>query len=71
MTGINLNKIINKTIALNIFFVPYNTKQIRPAYISKNNYKRDNQVVLQMITNNGKWHYLAVKSAPGLLRGIT
>ena len=32
----------NKTIALNIFFVPYNTKQIRPAYISKYNYKRDN-----------------------------
>ena len=32
----------NKTIALNIFFVPYNTKQIRPAHISKYNYKRDN-----------------------------
>ena len=25
----------NKTIALNIFFVPYNTKKIRPAYIPK------------------------------------
>ena len=32
----------NKTVTLNIFFVPYNTKQIRPAYISKYNYKRDN-----------------------------
>ena len=32
----------NKTIALNILFVPYNTKQIRPAHISKYNYKRDN-----------------------------
>ena len=60
----------NKTIALNIFFVPYNTKQIRPAYISKYNYKRDNQVVLLMITDNEKWHYLAVKSVSGLLRGI-
>ena len=40
----------NKTVALNIFFVPYNTKKIRPAYISKYNYKRDNQVVLLMIT---------------------
>ena len=25
----------NKTIGLNILYVPYNTKQIRPAYISK------------------------------------
>ena len=28
----------NKTIALNILFVPYNTKQITRSYISKNNY---------------------------------
>ena len=42
----------NKTIALNILFVPYNTKQIRPAYISKYNHKRDNQVNLLIITNN-------------------
>ena len=51
--------------------MPYNTKKIRPAYISKYNYKRDNQVVLLMITDNEKWHYLAVKSVSGLLRGIT
>ena len=44
----------NKTIALNIIFEPYNTKQIRPADISKYNYKRDNQVVLLMITDNEK-----------------
>ena len=44
----------NKTISLNIFFVPYNTKQIRTAYISKYNYKRDNQVVLLMISDNEK-----------------
>ena len=31
----------NKTIALNIFFVPYNTEQIWQAYISKYNNKRD------------------------------
>ena len=29
----------NKTFALNILYVPYNTKQIRPAYISKYNHK--------------------------------
>ena len=61
----------NRTIALNILYVPYNTKQIRPAYISKYNYKRDNQVILLMITDNEKWHYLAVKNISGLLRGIT
>ena len=61
----------NKTIALNILYVPYNTKQIRPAYISKYTYKRDNQVIVLMITDNEKWHYLAVKNISGLLRRIT
>ena len=53
-------------------FIPYNTKQIRPRYISKYNYKRNNQVNLLMITDGaGNWHYLAIKSIPRLLRGIT
>ena len=30
-----------KTIALNTLFVPYNTKQIRPAYKSEYNHKRE------------------------------
>ena len=51
----------NRTIALSILFVPYNTEQIRPAYTSKYNYKRDNEVILLMITDNEKWHYLAAK----------
>ena len=61
----------NKTIALNILYVSYNTKQIKPACISKYNNKRGNQVILLMITDNEKWHYLAVKSISRLLRGIT
>ena len=62
----------NNTIDLNILYVPYNTKQIRPAYISKYNHKRDNQVILLMITDsNNNWHYLAVKSISWLVRGIT
>ena len=62
----------NKTIALNILYVPYNTKQIKQAYISKYNNKRDNQVNLLMITDGtNNWHYLAVKSISGLLRRIT
>ena len=62
----------NKTIAFNILFVPYNTKQIRLAYKSKYNNKRKNQVSLLMITDDGveNWHYLAVKSISALFREI-
>ena len=61
----------NKTIALNIPYVPYNTKQIRQAYIPKNNNEPDTQVNLLMITDGtSNWHYLAVKIISGLLRGI-
>ena len=44
----------NKEIALNILFVPYNKKEIRPAYISKHNHKRKNQVILLMATDDGE-----------------
>ena len=59
----------NKTIALNILYVPPNTKTINLAYKSKYNRKRKNQVVLVMITDKqndeiNKWHYIALKSVP-------
>ena len=61
----------NSDIAVNILYVPHNTKQIRQAYISKHNNERDTHVNLLMITDGtGNWHYLAVKSISGL-RGIT
>ena len=41
----------NKTIALNILYVPYDTKQIKQAYISKHNDQRDTHVNLLMITD--------------------
>ena len=44
----------NKTIDLNILFVPYNTEQTRSAYISKYNHKRGNQVILLIITDDGE-----------------
>ena len=44
----------NKAIALNILFVPHNTKIIRLAYKSKYNRKRENQVVLLMIADSKK-----------------
>ena len=44
----------NKSIALNILFVPYNAENIRLAYKSKHNFKRKNQVILLMITDGKK-----------------
>ena len=38
---------------------------------SKDNLNRENQVVLLMITDSKKWHYLAVKRLSALSRGIT
>ena len=61
----------NKTIALNILYVPRNTKEIESAYKSKHNLSRENQVILLMITDGKKKHYLAVKNSSALLRGIT
>ena len=52
----------NRSIALNIFYVPCNTKQILPAYVSKYNCDRENQANLLMITDGKKWHnkYISV-----------
>ena len=53
----------NTAIALNILYVPYKTEEIRQAYISKHNDKRNNQVNLLMITDGDtNWHYLAIKT---------
>ena len=60
----------NKSIALNILYVPHNTKKISHSYKSKYNATPRNQVILLMITDGKKWHYLAVKSLPALLKEI-
>ena len=61
----------NKTVALNILYVLDNTEEIRHAYKSKHNLTRKNQVILLMINDGKKWHYLAVKKLSALFRGIT
>ena len=61
----------NKSIALNILYVPHNTKKICHAYKSKYNSTRENQAILLMITDGKKWHYLAVTRLSSLLKGIT
>ena len=60
----------NKSIALNILYVLHNTEKIRHAYKSKYNLNRENQVILLMITDGEKWHYLAVKVFSALFRGV-
>ena len=54
-----------------MLFFPYNTKQITPAYVSKDNSDRENQVILLTITDGKKWHYTFVKRLSALLKRIT
>ena len=61
----------NNNIALDILYVPFNTKKIEIAYKSKHNLTRDNQIILLMISNGENWHYLTVKSLSGLFTGVT
>ena len=61
----------DKSIAVNILYVPHNTEEIRYTYKSKYNLNGKNQVILLMITDGKKWHYLAVKNLSALLTGIS
>ena len=60
----------NKSSALNILYVPYNSRKMHLAYKSKHNLTHEKQVIPLMITDGEKWHYLAVTRLSGLLRGI-
>ena len=51
----------NKSVALNILYVPYGEKTIRHAYKSKYDLKSENKVILLMISDGEKWHYLTVR----------
>ena len=53
---------LNNEIALNTLYVPHNTRKIHVAYKSKHNLTRENQIILLMITDGEKWHYLTVKT---------
>ena len=61
----------NNKVALNVLYVPHNTRKIQVAYKSKQNLTCDKQVILLMITDGEKWHYLTVINLSGLLRRIT
>ena len=63
----------NQIMKLHLIFCMYLKilKKIQVAYKSKHNLTRGKQVILLMISNGENWHYLAVKSLNGLLKGIT
>ena len=60
---------LNNEIALNILYVPHNTKKINIAYKSKQ-FNSRKQVILLMISNGENWHYLVIKGLTGLPKGI-
>ena len=62
---------LNNEIALNILYVPHNTRKIHVALKLRHNLTCDKQIILLMISNGENWHYLTVKNLPGLLKGIT
>ena len=51
----------NESIAPNILYVPHKTGKIHLAYKSKHNLTGEKQVILLMITDVEKWHYIAEK----------
>ena len=51
--------------------IKYNTKTIRVPYKWEHNNKCKKQVILLMITDGKKWHYLAVTNLWALLQGIS
>ena len=48
-------------------FIKHNTETIRVAYRSEYNHKRKKLVILFMITDGKKWHYLAATNLSALL----
>ena len=68
---LNKSELNNKSIALNVLYVPEGEKTIRHAYKSKYNLTRENQVILLVIGDGEIWYYLTVRSLSALLKGIT
>ena len=59
----------NDTIAPNILYVEQFTNKISAVYKSKYNNKCKKQVILLMICDGIKYHYLPVPNLSGLLQG--
>ena len=51
----------NKSIARIVLFIENDKDEIKQAYVSKHSSELENKVILLMITDGEKWHYLAIK----------
>ena len=51
----------NKSIALDVLFESQNSEEITLIYKSEHNLQRENKVLLLMINDDERYHYLAVK----------
>ena len=60
----------NNSIALKVLYVPYGEKNIRHAYKSKYNSKREKEVNLLRISDGGKCHYLTVRRLSALFKRV-
>ena len=52
-------------------FESHNSEKGKHAYVSKHSLTLQNQIILLIITDGKKWHYLAIKKLSALFRGIT
>ena len=55
-------------IAVNVLCAKSEKRYI--AYVSKQNSKHENQVILLMISNGEGWNFIAVRKLSALIRGI-
>ena len=61
----------SNTIALNILYIPRNTKTTNVAYRSEHSNELKKQIILLMINNGKKSHYFAVTNLSVLLKRIS
>ena len=56
-------------LPLNVLYAK--KEKVYPGYVSKHDSNREKQVIILMIPNGEKWHYLAANKLSALLRGIS
>ena len=61
----------NKTIALNVLYIPHNTKTISVAYRSEYNNKCKKQLSLLVINNGENFNYLVITNLSALFKRIS
>ena len=59
----------NRSIALNVLYLFYKSKEIIRAYVSKHNLKHENQVILLVVTNGKKMALSCIKEMFALFKG--